>query len=299
MTSVWPSLARRAGENVTRGVAEMLRTMPDLTWTVRVDRFTWIYTFSRRGTVSWRDPFNGAHGNGSWRIEGEKLIVRWPSGSRDEWDVPINPSYATGTCYMEEGTYDLWAEAQNYYVKPGDVVTVADKKYVIYPDEVRSGGTVAWICRNPGNIRDGDKYGAYKGKKFQTKSVGAFAIFPDEATGMRAIVSVLKGYGHVTILQAMNKYAPPGDGANDPTQYGRAVARRLGKSLDTYIDTLDGSELEEFADQIKTVEGWKEGETFSRESGELPLELRQRFERSYTPTAEEIQNSSLTPRPSW
>jgi hypothetical protein len=277
----------------------LLRTMPDLTWTVRVDPYTWIYTFSRRGTVSWRDPFNGSHGSGSWRIEGEKLIVRWPSGSHDEWDIPINPSYATGTCYMDGETHDLWAEAQNYYVQPGDVVTVGDKKYVIYPDEIRVGGTVAWICRNPGNIRDGDKYGAYKGKKFNTKSAGAFAIFPDEATGMKAVVSVLKNYGNTTIAKTMESYAPKKDGHNDPEKYARILADRLGVSVDTPVNALSSTQLEAFAQQIKAVEGWEPGDYLSRSSPDLPLEVRQRLERSYTPTAEEIQNSSLTPRPSW
>jgi hypothetical protein len=276
----------------------MLRTMPDLTWTVRVDRFTWIYTFSRRGTVSWMDPYNGQHGNGSWRIEKDKMIVRWSSGSWDEWDLPINPRCATGKCHMDD-EYDLWAEAQNYYVQPGDVVAVGDKKFVIYPDEVRSGGSVSWICRNPGNIRDGDKYGAYKGKKFQTKSVGAFAIFPDEQTAMRAIVSAIKGFGRMTIAAAMEKYAPKKDGHNDPEKYARILAERLRVSVDTPCNTLDNTQLEIFAEQVKSVEGWIEGEAFGRNSAELPLEVRQRFEMSYTPTAEEIQNSSLSPLPDW
>jgi len=270
-----------------------------LVWRVRVDRWTWVYTFSARGTVSWRDPFNGMHGNGNWRIEKDKLITRWSASKTwEEWDLPINPRSASGQCHMDGTTYDLWAEAENFYLQPGDVVTVAGKKYVIYPDEVRSlgkNGTVAWVCRNPGNIRDGDKYRAYKGKKFHTTSAGAFAIFPDEDTAMRAIISVLRGYGHVTITRAMNRYAPPGDGANDPDQYGRIVAKRLGVSVDTFVDTLDDTQLETFADQIKTVEGWRPGDVFSRDDENLPGEVRQRLgPHFYPPTAEEIRNSSLS-----
>jgi hypothetical protein len=269
--------------------------MPDLTWRVRVHNWTWTYTFSHLGSVTWRDPFNGRHGSGSWRVQGDKLLTRWfGSQTWEEWDLPINPLSATGSCHMEEGTYDLWAEAQHYYLQPGDTLTVGNKKYVIYPDEVRSGGTVAWVCRNPGNIRSGEKYGAYKGKSFQTKSVGAFAIFPDEETGMRAIISVLKGYGHVTVAQAMHKYAPSGDGVNNPDKYGRTVAKGIGVDVGTYVDTLNDTQLQAFAAQIKIVEGWQEGDPVPRDSPKLPEELRQRLApHLYPPTEDELRNSSI------
>jgi hypothetical protein len=123
-----------------------LMTMTDLSFTVHFGRWKYAYSFSRTGTVSWRDVFNGQHGNGSWRIKGSEMIVSWPSGSYDIWELPINPKSVIGTAYLKgEGTFDLWAEAQNYYVRPGDVLTVGKTKYVVYEDEIRSGGTVAWI----------------------------------------------------------------------------------------------------------------------------------------------------------
>lgn len=273
----------------------MLRTMPDLTWKVRVDKWTWLYTFSSRGTVTWKDPFNGMHGSGGWRISGNKMVTRW-NGSKtiEKWDVPINPLSASGVAYMEAGTFDLWAEAQNFYLKPGDVVRSGGKKYVIYDDEVRSGGTVSWVCRNPGNIRNGDRHGAFPGKKYQTQSVGAFAIFPDEATGMSAIAAVLRGYGNVTVLQAMNKYAPAGDGANDPNAYGRTLAHRLGVRPDTHLPQLSDDQITKFAEEIKRVEGWKPGDQFSRDDPRLPDDDRQRLgSHPYPPTEDEIRNSSL------
>src|SRR3982750_1116148 len=111
---------------------EMLYSMPDIKWKVQVNRWLWTYTFSHTGTVSWKDPFNGMHGNGSWRIDRGKLVMSWhASKTREEWDYPINPNGMAGQCFMEEGTYDVWAEAVNYYVGPGDVVTAGDKKYVV------------------------------------------------------------------------------------------------------------------------------------------------------------------------
>jgi hypothetical protein len=160
---------------------------------------------------------------------------------------------------------------------PGDVVMVNGNSCVVFDDELRQGGTVSWRARNPGNIRSGDSYGAYPGKKLNTQSAGAFAIFPDEGTGMQAISAVLKGYGHVTVKQAMNKYAPSGDGANDPDQYARIVASRMGVTIDSFVDSLSDAQLSNFAEQIKTVEGWKAGTTYKRDDPKLPNDVRKRL----------------------
>jgi hypothetical protein len=93
----------------------MLMTMPDLSWTVRVDRWTWLYVFSHKGTVRWKDNSNGMGGHGTWHIKGNKLITRWSASKTwEEWDVPINPRAATGKCHMQAGTFDLRAEALNF-----------------------------------------------------------------------------------------------------------------------------------------------------------------------------------------
>jgi hypothetical protein len=275
--------------------------MPDLKWTVHVHRWTWIYTFSRNGAVSWRDPFNGMHANGSWRMEKGKLITRWvASKTWEEWDVPINPHAATGQCHMEEGTYDLEAEALNYYLQPGDVVYVGRQiikgngtaASIIYPDEVRSGGTIAWICRNPGNIRQGEKYGAYKGKQLHVKKLAPYAIFPNETIGLNAVVTVLKRFGHVTINQAMHHYAPNGDGHNNPDEYARGLAKGLGVQDSAYLDQLD---LTRMAKLITGVESTIEGKRWARDDPNLPEEIRGRLPgRLSPPTDEEVRNSSLS-----
>jgi hypothetical protein len=163
-------------------------------------------------------------------------------------------------------------------LEPGDVALVSGKKYVIYADEVRQGGTVSWLCRNPGNIRSGERYGAFKGKKYVTDSVGAFAIFPDEGTGHAAILKLLNDYGHITILDTMKKYAPTGDGKNNPDAYAASVAKRIGVSVDTYLDELSEAQKQRFAAQIKQVEGWKAGSSFTRDDAKLPDEIKQRLQ---------------------
>lgn len=271
----------------------MLLTMLDLRWIVRVypegatnPRWSWYYTFTSKGAVSWKDPWNGMHGNGNWRMESGSMITRW-TGSKtwEDWDVPINPDAATGTCHMSDGTYDLRAVAQNYYLQPGDVVysglpIVATKPptvaTIVYADEIRTGGTIAWICNNPGNIRDGSKYGAYKGKQLQVKGLGGYAIFPDTATGLNAVVSVLKGYGRVTINQAMHKYAPKGDGKNDPGAYARTVAGALGVKDTAFLNTLD---LTRMAEVITGVETTTKGTSWPRSGLEGPGDIRMRLSR--------------------
>lgn len=93
----------------------MLQTMQDIKWTVRVHRWTWLYVFSHTGSVSWKDPFNGMTGRGTWRLENNKIVTRWfASQTWETWDIPINPLAATGKCHMKEGTYDIKAEALNF-----------------------------------------------------------------------------------------------------------------------------------------------------------------------------------------
>jgi hypothetical protein len=162
-------------------------------------------------------------------------------------------------------------------LSPGDSVIVGGNNYVIFEDEIRIGGTVSWHARNPGNIRNGDKYGAYAGKRIHTSSAGSFAIFPDEDTGLAAIAKVLKGYGKITVKQAMNKYAPSGDGANDPDQYARMVAKAMGAEMDTGLDTLSDGQMTKFAEKIKQVEGWKPGTAFKRDDPKVPEEIRKRL----------------------
>jgi len=161
-------------------------------------------------------------------------------------------------------------------LQPGDALAVSGKSYVIFADEVREGGTCAWRGRNPGNIRLGEKYSAIKGKQHKCGSSGKFAVFPSEATGLKAIVKVLENYGHVSITDAMAKYAPASDG-NDPVAYAKTVAKNIGVPPETFVDELDSSQLDKFAEGIKTFEGWKAGTTYKRDDAKLPEEIRNRL----------------------
>lgn len=272
----------------------MLLTMPDLTWTVRVfdgvSQWTWEYKFTRTGKVSWKDPWNGMHGNGTWRIEGDKLKTSW-SGSEttEEWKVPIDPSRATGTCVMKGNTYSLEAVARDYFLQPGDVVysgrelirTKGWRATIIYEHEVRSGGTIAWICNNPGNIQAwtqwAEGHGAYKGKHLDVPGVkGRYAIFPDKTTGLKAIGSLLRGYGRLTIRGAIFKYAPPEHG-NNPEWYTAQVAQGLKLPDDTYLTDLNDEQMLQMVTVITRVETTDEGWSGPRDSAELDNDIRLRL----------------------
>ena len=207
----------------------------------------------------------------TWQVLG----AQDPEEQQQSYEQPHDQQPYEQAVYHDEDTVHQGSDtpAANA-ADPGLEVLAGGQRYIIYPDEVRTGGTISWRARNPGNIRSGDRYGAYPGKKANTKSAGSFAVFPDEQTGFEAIKQVLHGYGHITVAKAMGKYAPAGDGANDPDAYARTVAKQMGVTIDTFVDTLDDSQMDIFATAIKRVEGWTEGTTHALDDASLPAEVQ-------------------------
>ena len=161
-------------------------------------------------------------------------------------------------------------------------VTVRGRRYVVYGDEVRSGGSISWRARNPGNIRQGENYGAVPGVWAHAAGNGTFAVFPDEQTGMTAITQVLRHYGHVTVADAMSRYAPAAD-RNDPVAYAAGVARAMGVGTDAYVDTLTQEQLDTFALEIRRVEGWRAGTSYPPDDPNLPAAVRRAAQQMRPP----------------
>jgi hypothetical protein len=94
----------------------MLQTMPDKgEWNVNVGQWNFVYVFFRNGTVTWKDPRNGLNGQGTWKVEKNKIITHWVNSTTWEaWDLPVNARAATGKCHRKDGTFDLKAEADNF-----------------------------------------------------------------------------------------------------------------------------------------------------------------------------------------
>jgi len=77
---------------------------------------------------------------------------------------------------------------------------------------------------NPGNL----EYGPFAKKYGATGSDGRFAIFPDDASGFRALNALLSSpaYSGLTVAEAIAKYAPATE--NDTKNYIRMICEWTG-----------------------------------------------------------------------
>jgi hypothetical protein len=101
-------------------------------------------------------------------------------------------------------------------------------------------GTLAYKNNNPGNLIFVGQAGAVPG-------AGGFAAFPTYDAGYQALLRQIQLYGNqgLTIDQMMAKYAPAGQGNNNPTAYANTIASALGVSTDTTVaDALAGSTVD-------------------------------------------------------
>ena len=167
-----------------------------------------------------------------------------------------------------------------FVLQPGGVFNVQGRTYILYDDEVKTGGSLAWINNNPGNIRpaghEAERYGAYVGKQHAN-----FAIFPDEQTGFDAIKLFLGARSSKSITQIMEIYAPRGDGNNNPDAYARTIANRLAVPVSTLVVSLSEDQMITFASEIKRVEGWIPGTSYDLDA--LPEAVLQSLTDPSTP----------------
>jgi hypothetical protein len=145
--------------------------------------------------------------------------------------------------------------------------------YVVYQDEIKVGGTLAWRNNNPGNIEAVGKVCRENGALY-AKREGIntrFGIFPDEQSGMKAIVALLHKpwFYNLTVLETMKKYAPMTDG-NDPVAYANSITKMTGVDTNRVLNTLSDDEFQSMARAIKRVEGWKPGTIYRRGESNLP-----------------------------
>lgn len=127
-----------------------------------------------------------------------------------------------------------------------------------YSDERRirfTGGTRAWRNTNPGNLR----YSDFSRRMGAIGQAGGFAVFPSEQVGMDAVAALLKSdtYRGLTIAGAINRYAPPSE--NDTARYHRKLERLTGLNINRRLADLSPSELENVANAIRQIEGWRSG----------------------------------------
>jgi hypothetical protein len=108
--------------------------------------------------------------------------------------------------------------------KAGVAGTAPDgSRFVVYRRHIRVGGTRAWRTSNPGNL----KTGAFARANGAVGRDGQYAIFPDELTGMRALLALLRSsdYGDLLVRGALSTHGSNVDGSTEAN--ARAIQFRL------------------------------------------------------------------------
>lgn len=114
-----------------------------------------------------------------------------------------------------------------------------------------SGGSRAWRNNNPGNL----EYGKFARNHGAIGTDGRFAIFPDAATGFKAMASLLatNSYQKLTIEGAINRYAPPNE--NNVENYLKSIERQTGFLRSTPMNNLSKDNLLNLAKAMAKHEG--------------------------------------------
>lgn len=122
---------------------------------------------------------------------------------------------------------------------------------------IRIGGTRAWRCNNPGNLRRSPYSMSKKRGAIGWAGYGSdqYPVYPDYDTGHEALTVMLRGsvYGPLSIADALKKYEP------GKKNYVDIVVKRTGLSSNRSIQSLNDGEFESFWKAIEFVEGWKAG----------------------------------------
>lgn len=183
----------------------------------------------------------------------------------NDQDTPYQQNTLSSTQITSVGTsstqsYSEQPSSQNGTKNSGNTHVEIASNAVIYVNKngeklQHIGGSRTWRNNNPGAIRSTTKYGAIG-------SAGGFAVFPDEATGMQAIVSLLrsKGYNNLSIKDAIHKWAPSSDN-NNPASYAKHVSQMTNLAPERKISSLNDQEIQNVARAIRKIEGWKPGQT--------------------------------------
>lgn len=145
---------------------------------------------------------------------------------------------------------------------PANVGDSAKKFTVHYFDEdgnltIRSGGTRAWRCNNPGALLKSTYSVSKKRRAIGSAGYGdyVYAVYPDYETGHEALVLMLRGniYGPLTLTQASKKYV-----GEDPG-HGRKIAQMSKLDPNRTIRSLNDEEFERYWKAFEKNEEWTIG----------------------------------------
>lgn len=122
---------------------------------------------------------------------------------------------------------------------------------------IRGGGSRAWRCNNPGNLRASKYSTSADRKSIGTAKYGTdeYAVYPDYKTGHEALTVMLRGsvYSPKTLKEAMIYY----DGTNP--KYIDIIVSKTGFDPLRIIKSLNNQEFEKFWHAIEETEKWEPG----------------------------------------
>jgi hypothetical protein len=131
-------------------------------------------------------------------------------------------------------------------------VNGSGKTTVTYADGTTAtlGGPRPIRNNNPGNL----EYGQFAISQGAVGSDGRYAVFPTPAIGQQAKINLLKTdtYQDLTIGNAFNRYAPPGENPN----YLRDLQNYTGFNLGRNMSSLSDSEFNTLISAVAKIEGY-------------------------------------------
>lgn len=124
----------------------------------------------------------------------------------------------------------------------------------------RKGGTVAWRCNNPGNL----KLGPFaKSMGAIGQDAGGHAVFTTKDHGIQAQFVLLfdekSPYWNLTLLDAIKRYAPTGDANNQPSKYQGYITNKTKIPATKKLKSLTHNEKMAMLEAMWIYEGYKEG----------------------------------------
>jgi hypothetical protein len=122
---------------------------------------------------------------------------------------------------------------------------------------IRSGGSRAWRCNNPGNLL-ASPYSISKNRRAIGKTgdgKNEYAVYPDYETGHEALIVMLKGriYSPLSLKDAIYKY----DSTNP--KYIDEIVKITKLDSECSIKSLSDCEFEMFWKAIEKIERWTIG----------------------------------------
>lgn len=127
----------------------------------------------------------------------------------------------------------------------------------------RQGGTVAWRCNNPGNLKMGP---FSKSMGALGEDAGGHAVFKTKEHGIQAQYVLLfapeSRYYEMTLRDAIARYAPVGDASNEPYKYATYLSNKTGIPLDQKFKTISVDNRMKLLETMWVYEGYKEGRDY-------------------------------------